>query len=610
MNRYSFGTFIILAVASIIAIASAWHDSPIVDEIPHIGAGYSYVADQTYQFNPEHPPLAKDLAGLAMIPLGINPTFLANYNTAHLGIVNDQWNFGRTLIYHSEIDPITIVHFAKLPLILFFLFSGWLIYVWARRTYNSRAALLAVFLFAFCPTIIAHSRFVTTDVPALFGVLLAAYFFVRYLKEQSRINFWLASVSFGVALLTKFSTFLLIPYFLILAIIWAWSNHQTFFGPAIRLITRSVLVMTAGFIIIVGPIYQLHVFNYPPAQQKNDTETILKNYPIPAIASVIIWASDKPVFRPYAQWSLGMAMVFQRAEGGNRTYYLGQLSSTSFKSYFPVVYALKEPIPFLMLLLSAIWLGWRTWRNGCEPFKNKIRNHFPAFAMLLWIFIYVATSINANLNIGIRHLIPIYGFIFILVAGQIEQAVQNVKIKMQNDNEKSKNNPTPKFLILIFAFSILLIWYLAEFISVYPSYLTYFNEFALLRPSWASDGQAGGPAGGHNYVVDSNLDWGQDLWRLGDFVKQNNIQKIYLDYFGWAEQTFYLGNSFQWMHAGDFTSAEQFLKENPAGGWLGISASYYQEANVGPAKPYGWLKNIKPETVIGNSIFVYHITRP
>ena len=70
------------------AIASAWHDSPIVDEVPHIGAGYSYIANQTYQFNPEHPPLAKDLAGLAMIPLGINPTFLANYNTAHLGIVN------------------------------------------------------------------------------------------------------------------------------------------------------------------------------------------------------------------------------------------------------------------------------------------------------------------------------------------------------------------------------------------------------------------------------------------------------------------------------------------------------------------------------------------
>ncbi|OHA18041.1 MAG: hypothetical protein A2664_00460 [Candidatus Taylorbacteria bacterium RIFCSPHIGHO2_01_FULL_46_22b] len=604
MRKYPFIAGVIITIASVVAVASAWRDSPIVDEIPHIGAGYSYTTGQTYQFNPEHPPLAKDLAGLAILPLGINSNFLANYNTAHPNIVNDQWNFGRALIYHSDVDPTTLIHLAKLPLILFFIFSGWLIYAWTRRTYNSRAALLAIFLFAFSPTIIAHSRFVATDVPALFGILLATYFFLRYLKEQSVVNFWLASVSFGVALLTKFSTFLLIPYFLILALIWAWSNHQTFFRPTIRLITRGTLVMIMGFIIIVGPIYQLHVFNYPPAQQKNDTETILNNYSIPVVASAIIWASDKPVLRPYAQWGLGLAMVSQRAEGGNRTYYLGQLSSTSFKSYFPVVYVLKEPIPFLVLLLGAVWLGWRTWRNGREPFKNKIRNHFPALAMLLWVFIYVATSINANLNIGIRHLIPIYGFIFILIAGQIEGLVSSIKYRVLSGRQSLISNT--KYLILIG----LLIWYFIEFISVYPSYLTYFNEFALLRPSWASDGQTGWISGGHNYVVDSNLDWGQDLWRLGDFVKQNNIQKIYLDYFGWAEQSFYLGNSFQWMHAGDFTSAEQFLKENPDGGWLGISASYYQEANVGPTKPYGWLENIKPTMVIGNSIFVFHITRP
>ena len=593
MNRYSLGASAILIIASVIAIASAWHDSPIVDEIPHIGAGYSYIADHTHEFNPEHPPLSKDLAGLALLPLKINPEFLSVYNDAHPGIVNDQWNFGRTLIYHSGVDPITLIHLAKLPLVLFFIFSGWLIYLWSKRTYNSRAALLTVFLFAFCPTIIAHSRFVTTDVPALFGVLFATYFFVRYLREQSASwrnpNFWLASFSFGLALLTKFSTFLLVPYFLILAIVWAWSQHREYFKPTIRLITRTGLVMTVGFVVIVGPIYQLHVFNYPPVQQKSDTSTILANYQIPVLAHVIIWASDKPVLRPYAQWGLGLAMVYQRAEGGNRTYFLGQFSSKSFKAYFPVVYALKEPIPFLILLLSAIWLGWRAWRTAREPFKNKIRDHFPAFAMLLWIFIYVATSINANLNIGIRHLIPIYGFIFILVAGQIEARITKQELRSKNENKKSLILNS-KLLILV-----LLGWYLLEFVSVYPYYLTYFNQFA------------GGPSGGHNYVVDSNLDWGQDLWRLGDFVKQNNIQKIYLDYFGWAEQSFYLSNSFQWIHAGQFTNAEQFLKENPSGGWLGVSVSYYQESTVDPAKPYAWLG--QPTAVIGNSIFVWHITQ-
>ena len=570
MKKYPLLAGLLIAVASVVAIASAWHDAPIVDEDPHIGAGYSYIAGHTYEFNPEHPPLAKDFAGLALTFLHINPKILPAVETA----VNDQWNFGRSLIYHSGVDPILLIHVARLPLILFFIFCGWLVFLWARKTYNHRAALLAVFLFAFCPTIIAHSRFVTTDIPALFGVLFAAYFFLKYVKEQSTCNFWLASVSFGISLLTKFSTFLLVPYFLLLAIVWPWVNHQNYFKPTLRLLGKTILMMAIGFIVIVGPIYELHVFDYPPAQQKHDAETILTGYQIPPVSNLVIWGSDKPVIRAYAQWGLGLAMVFQRAVGGNRTYFLGQLSSTSFKSYFPVVYALKEPIPFLILLFCALWLGGQFWVRKRGPFKNKLKEHFLPFAMLLWIVIYLGTSIDANLNIGIRHLLPIYGFIFILVAGQIEPLFESKKwIK-----------------IIIF---ILLGWYITEFASVYPYYLTYFNEFA------------GGPSGGYRYVVDSNLDWGQDLWRLGDYVKANHIQKIYLDYFGWAEQSFYLGNSFEWMHAGQYTSKAEFLRDNPSGGWLGVSASYYQESTVDPAKPYAWLG--KPTTTIGHSIFVWHI---
>ncbi|MDP4001502.1 MAG: glycosyltransferase family 39 protein [bacterium] len=598
MKRYSLIAGVLIVVTSIITIASAWHDSPIVDEIPHIGAGYSYVSGHTYQFNPEHPPLAKDFAGLALLALKINPNFLSSYNISHQGIVNDQWNFGRQLIYHSGVDPATIVHTAKLPLILFFILSGWLIYAWGKRTYNHRTALLAVFLFAFSPTIIAHSRFVTTDVPALFGILFATYFFLRYLREHNTLNFWLASVAFGVALLTKFSTFLLIPYFLLLALVWVWIQNNEYIKPTFRLLTRTALVMVVGFVVIVGPIYQLQIFNYPPTQQKNDTEIILRNYPVPTLSKAVIWASDKPVLRSYAQWGLGMAMVFQRAEGGNNTYFLGQFSNKSFKAYFPVVYILKEPIPFLILLLSAIWLGWRAWRNNREPFKNKLRDRFPVFAMLLWIFIYVATSINANLNIGVRHLIPIYGFIFILTAGQIEELFQKIKTTGR------------KSIALISLLFVLFLWYLVEFISFYPNYLTYFNQFALFRPSWVSEEQKNWPRGGYNYVVDSNLDWGQDLWRLDDFVRQNNIQKIYLDYFGWAEQSFYLGNSFVWMQPNQFASAEQFLKENPTGGWIGVSATFYQESTINHSRSYSWLKNIKPTAIVGNSIFVWHITQP
>ena len=91
---------IIIVSATILAIASVWNDSPVVDEIPHIGAGYSYVVQHSYQFNPEHPPLAKDLAGLALLPLNLNQSafsqkYVANWPTD----VNGQWNFGRALIF-------------------------------------------------------------------------------------------------------------------------------------------------------------------------------------------------------------------------------------------------------------------------------------------------------------------------------------------------------------------------------------------------------------------------------------------------------------------------------------------------------------------------------
>ena len=571
MKKYSFGAIAILAIAAVIAIASGWHDSPIVDEDPHIGAGYSYIAGHTYEFNPEHPPLAKDLAGIALSFLHINPKIIPKTEAS----VNDQWNFGRTLIYHSGVDPITIVHVARLPLIIFFLLSGWLVFLWARRTYNPRTALLAVFLFALSPTVVAHARFVTTDVPALFGVLLASYFYIRYLGAQSTKNFWIAALAFGIAMLTKFSMFLLIPYLLLAGMFWAWSHHQNYLRSVGRIIWKTILIMIVGFIVVVGPIYQFHVYNYPPSQQIADEQSILNGYQVPAFAHAIIWASDKPVLRPYAQWMLGMAMVFQRAEGGNRTYFLGQVSSASFKAYFPVVFALKEPIPFLLLIIGSIYLAWEALRRKHLSIKNKIREHFPALMMLLWVAIYVASSITARLNIGIRHLMPIYGFLFVLVAGQIEPLLSSPKKWL-------------KYIVIG-----LLGWYALEFAAIYPYYLTYFNEFA------------GGPSGGHNYVVDSNLDWGQDLWRLADYVKANHISKLSLDYFGWADPSFYLGTAFNWIHGGQYINKAQFLRDNPNGGWIAVSGTYYEESTVDSAKPYAWLG--KPTTVIGNSIFVWHV---
>ena len=139
-------------------------------------------------------------------------------------------------------------------------------------------------------------------------------------------------------------------------------------------------------------------------------------------------------------------------------------------------------------------------------------------------------------------------------------------------------------------------WLLAETIMVFPYYLTYFNEFA------------GGPSGGHRYVVDSNLDWGQDLKRLADWVDANNIKKISLDYFGWADPSYYLGDKAVWIRNGRYTNAGEFVRDNPDGGYIAVSVTFYQQS-IATDKNYGWLTEYPPVIVVGNSIFVWHIIK-
>jgi hypothetical protein len=572
----------IIASATALAIASVWNDSPVVDEIPHIGAGYSYIVQHSYQFNPEHPPLAKDLAGLAMLTLNLDrsafgKTYQKNWPTD----VNGEWNFGRTLIFNSDNDAITLVRTAKLPMLLFFIISGWLIFIWTKKIYGPKAGLLALFLFSFAPTIITHSRLVTTDMAALFGIILSTYFFVRYLEDQTKKNFWLAAITFGVAELTKFSTFLLIPYFVLVGIVWGYAYHHHLRHMVLGA-WKSVLVIMVGFIFIVGPVYQLHILGDTPEKQKSDSKLVLATYGNRIFADPVIWASDKPILRPFAQYGLGLLMVFQRNVGGNQTYFLGELYQHGVKPYFPIVYFIKEPLPFWGLFLIAI-IGFLAYARPREHrLQEWVKNHFTEVALLLWILIYWALSINANVNIGIRHLIPVYGFTYILLAGLLAFVYEKIKAKK----------------LYLTVVGLMSAWFLAETLMVFPYYLTYFNQ------------AAGGPAGGHKYVVDSNLDWGQDLKRLADWVDTNNIKKISLDYFGWADQNYYLGKKFDWIRGGQYKNAQQFLTDNPNGGYIAVSATFYQESTaINGNKYYAWLEGYKPVIVVGNSIFVWHITQ-
>ena len=476
-------------------------------------------------------------------------------------------------------------------MLVFFVLSAFLIYRWANERYGKPAAFIATLFFSFSPTVIANSRFVTTDVPALFGVLLGTYFFIKFLRKPTKETFLFASLAFGVAQLTKFSAVILAPYFVILAIIYALIQNKKLLSIFYSLFP-TFLIFIVGIILIVWPVYGLHTMNYPPEKQKIDTTEHLRSYGNRLFADPVVWASDKPVIRPLAHYATGILMVNQRSIGGNTTFFLGEVRNYAWKKYFPVVYAIKEPLAFWVIVISVFMYLGTKFKIPNSKFKilslrSWIKNYFTEFSMLLWIAIYWYLSIRANLNIGVRHLLPTYGFVFILLAGQLTKIIRNSKLEITNYKTKIKVIP-----ILIF---VLLGWYVTENIRVYPHYLTYFNQLA------------GGPSGGHRYVVDSNLDWGQDLKRLTTWVEKNSVDKIYLDYFGWADPSYYLKGKSVWINSEKYRSAKDFLAENPDGGYITVSASFYMGSREKPEKSYAWLDAYKPIAVIGNSIFVWEI---
>jgi 4-amino-4-deoxy-L-arabinose transferase-like glycosyltransferase len=575
----------LLIFAFFMAVFSMKNDSLTMDELAHLPAGYSYLTQKDMRLNPEHPPLVKDLSAIPL--LFIKNIHFPKETKSWKEDVNGQWDFGNKFLFHSGNPAHKMIFWARIPMILILLLLGFYIFKWARELFGNKAGLLALFLFSFSPTLLAHGRLVTTDVGATAGIFIATYYFVKFLKNSSKKNLIIAGIAFGLAELAKFSTILLFPLFGLLVIFWSWKKSTDF--KNFLKIFRKYFLLTALVAIIayvlVWAVYLYHTWNYPTQRQARDVQFILSSFDSRPLANMVVWMADKPVLRPAAQYLLGVFMVLQRAVGGNTTYFLGQVSAAGWKTYFPIVYVIKQPLAFIILLIITLlystWLIKKPfWQEPLKRFKNWLVFHFAEFSMLLAVAIYWSVSLKSNLNIGVRHLLPVFPFTILLVSG--------VTTKWIFSQPLSK---VKQFLI-----AGLIIWQAVSVVSVFPHFLAYSNELT------------GGPSQTYLYTVDSNLDWGQDLKRLKEWADKKGIKKIYVDYFGGSDVKYYLGNKFSpWWSARN-------PKELPKGSYLAVSATFLQGGRGEPApgfnQPtgyYNWLYQYKPIAKIGYSIFVYHI---
>jgi hypothetical protein len=597
---------ILLAFMFIMMFTSAAQESAIMDELAHIPAGYSYVKLQDMRLNPEHPPLMKDLAGIPLLFFAVNFPTNIPYWTEY---VNGQWDMGRVLLYDAGNDPDKILFWARLPMMLLTLLFGWLLYRWTRQQFGIRVALLTVFLFAFSPTLLAHGRYVTTDIAAAFGFFLGLSTFINFIENPTRKNLVIAGIGFGIAQLLKFSLVLLIPIYILLTLLWIfldtkkepkrWKPKKKFiarFTRASKLIGQVVAVGLIG-VVLIWVVYAYHVWNYPKDRQINDAKAILSTYGNRLFVNGDIWLMQHDFTRPLGQYFLGVMMVNQRSLGGNDTYFNGQVGKTGWWQYFPVMYLLKEPFAFHLATLLALGVWLHEWlKKRSFALGDWMRNHFTETALIIFIILYWLYSIRLPLNIGVRHVLPTFPFIYILVSRKLMMWLR----KVDTSNPKTVAawlkdvwqlyiHALPKKLLVC----LLFLWVAVYSIKSYPNFLSYYNELA------------GGPEQGYIYATDSNYDWGQDLKRLAAFVEDRGIEKIGLDYFGGGSPWYYLGDRQEGWNS----------SKGPYHGYFAVSATFRQGSWGTPVKgftrdasaSYDWLKPFQPIAKAGDSIFIYYL---
>ena len=616
-----------------LSLLISYQESTTMDEKAHIPAGYSYVKYQDMRINPEHPPLLKDLAGLAILPLAplmpkSDPLWesgdwldLAKFPEGAArtwGLA--QWEFGDKILHLNGNDANAITFWSRFPFILVSLLLGFFIFRWTKELAGTVAGLFAALLYFFDPNIIAHSHYVTTDIGIAAFIFFSFYYFVRFLKDPSRKNIFWSGLFLGLAQLAKFSAVLLFPIFGMFAVAYGFCLAVEAVPGAWKTRIKNAFMYGLKYMgsvaICFVAIWILYFFNTLQMPAEVIAETARAQFPNTRAVgqfaeTTIVAMSQYEVLKPFAEYFLGVFMVFARVAGGNTYYFLGEVSKTASQLYFPLVFVLKETIPMLFLLvMTLVYSGYRISlslfrRNGeglIAFLMTSFRERITQYLMVFFILFYSYVSITGNLNIGYRHLFPILPFIYVLVA----KVVFDI---LKRSIAEPSTNRVLRILLTAATFSIIAIPVLA-----YPSYLSYFNAIG------------GGHTNGYKYVTDSNYDWGQDLRRLKGFVDNYNacvdqkhqtplcepfrtmnpqgerIDTIRVDYFGGSNGKWHLGDKYKGWHS----------TLPPEAGWYGISIGFLQENLYKPLAPgelsYVWLKGRAPDFRVGDSIFVFYIT--
>lgn len=560
----------------LIATTSMRRKSITNDELAHAPAGYTYVALKDYQLNPEHPPLLKYLSGLLIA-------------TAHPKIETDnwksenQWLFGEKFLYKWN-DADRMLFLGRLAIVFVSLLLGISLYLCAWELYGWKAGCLALSLYLINPDFLAHGQLVTTDLGLSCFIFLAVYTFCRALNRLSLGRVLLAGLATGLALVSKFSGVLIFPMFMLVGAVFVFTKQPIDLPPLKRLIAgrtfKSHFQKTCaalGLIVVVGlmgwlVIWVSYGFRYQVSPDPAISQNLAwKEFQLrPGLAmDLAIWARNYRL-APEA-YAYGFAYVARHTEG-RWAFLLGEYSPAGYWYYFLATFLVKTPLALIIL----IGLGFYFIRRYGVGWRGEAMLLLPALFYLLF-------ALATPLNIGHRHILPIYPFLIVFAA----------KMARVFDESQARR--------LQWAIGLLLAWNIGATAYIYPHFLAYFNEIA------------GGPSRGYRWLVDSNLDWGQDMKGLGEWRRRHPEGKFYVSYFGNGDPNYYLPDGAllpSWpKKVPRFASFDNL----PQGSLVAISASNLQclmlgnQAYPGIEEFMARMRGMTPIDHIGYSIFIYRM---
>lgn len=542
----------LLALHLALGVFSAARKSNTFDEAFHIAAGHAWLRDGIDSYAARnHPVLGRAIVALlpwALLDLDADPAVAPDFVPE-----SPFFDYAGRFLYENRVPGGRILLLARLANILLGTLLGLYVHRWAREAWGAAGGLAALFLYALSPVILANASLATTDLPLAAFFTAACYHLWRLAGSGPPLRHGLAAGLFlGLALAVKLTAVLLLPLFALAA------AARLRRGASRRAVAAVALVPALAWVALWSA-YGWHYASTGPAFPGFPWERYAGHAAAP-LADALRRLHALP-----ESFLFGLIASAADVAGGRPAFLMGELSATGWWHYYLVAFLVKTPIAALLLLGAAL----------ARAFRRRELRERAGWILAPALLVVVIVSAQ-RVNIGIRHILPAYPLLCVLSGAAVPPGAWARRL--------------PRALLLGGA-----AWYLGAALWIAPHQLAYFNE------------AAGGPANGYRWLVDSNLDWGQDLKGLKEFMDREGIARVKLAYFGFADPHWF-GIDYEYL-----PSVTLIDPVPPAGlstelsGWFAISATLLQGVYLSEPDLYRVFRDMQPVAKIGYSIFVYRL---